>query len=242
MAGDGRILTETTFNIVYLIVIWGLVWAMFKRRMMLAADDRNAALCILLAFFFLALGDTGHVGFRVVAYALGGLETTMPLFGKDVNLVAMGAVATAWTFTIFYVFMLLMWQERFKEPFGLIAWLMVVMAIARSVVMLLPGNEWNSLNPPRTIYVLRNIPLMLMQAGTAFLILRDAARRHDRTFRWIGIMILISLACYGPVVAFVHTYPAIGMLMIPKTMAYLGIAIIGYRGLYRVQETSEVPA
>jgi hypothetical protein len=28
------------------------------------------------AFFLLALGDTGHVGFRVAAYALGGMEKT----------------------------------------------------------------------------------------------------------------------------------------------------------------------
>jgi hypothetical protein len=45
-------------------------------------------------------------------------------------------------------------------------------------------------------------------------------------------MILVSYACYLPVILLVQQVPLIGMLMIPKTMAYLAIAIIAYRALY----------
>jgi hypothetical protein len=55
-------------------------------------------------------------------------------------------------------------------------------------------------------------------------------------------MIIISFVCYAPVVAFVHSYPPIGMLMIPKTLAYLGIAIIGFKNLFARVQVSEALA
>jgi hypothetical protein len=55
-------------------------------------------------------------------------------------------------------------------------------------------------------------------------------------------MILLSYAFYIPVILFVQQAPMVGMLMIPKTMAYVGIALIAYYSLFRqtvVQETAE---
>jgi hypothetical protein len=45
-------------------------------------------------------------------------------------------------------------------------------------------------------------------------------------------MILVSYTFYTPVILFVSLAPLLGMLMIPKTMAYAAIAIIAYRDLY----------
>ncbi len=239
MSETARMWTEVPFNFLYLIVIWGLVIAMMKRRELVAQTDRGAALCILLAFAFLALGDTGHVGFRAIAYALGSFETQVSLLGQEVNLVALGSLATAWTFTIFYVFMVFMWKSRFNRKFELLVYLLLAAAVARSLLMLHPGNQWNSLGIHEPWYTLRNIPLILMQAGVAYLILRDAKIFKDNTFRWIGIMIVISLICYVPVVALVSTFPMIAVLMVPKTLAYLGIAIIGFRDLYGRRPVAE---
>jgi len=69
--------------------------------------------------------------------------------------------------------------------------------------------------------------------GVAFLILRDARRVQDRAFTWIGLMILVSYACYTPVILFVQKEPLVGMLMIPKTLAYVAIAFVAYFNLYR---------
>jgi hypothetical protein len=63
--------------------------------------------------------------------------------------------------------------------------------------------------------------------------IRDARRVGDRTFMWIGSMILVSYACYIPVILFVQTTPLVGMLMIPKTIAYMAIGILLYNDLYR---------
>ncbi len=73
---------------------------------------------------------------------------------------------------------------------------------------------------------------MLLGLGVAYLVLRDAIKANDRPFKWIGAMILVSYAFYTPVILFVQIVPAVGMLMIPKTLALLAIAAIGYRALF----------
>jgi hypothetical protein len=65
-----------------------------------------------------------------------------------------------------------------------------------------------------------------------YLILRDASRTGDRPFKWIGIMIALSYAFYAPVILLSAQIPMLGMLMIPKTCAYVAVAIIGYRAIF----------
>ena len=81
MSETVRMWMEILFNFLYLIVIWGIVIAMINRRNAVAEDDRGVAFWIFLAFAFLAIGDTGHVGFRVIAYSLGNFDTHFNLFG-----------------------------------------------------------------------------------------------------------------------------------------------------------------
>jgi hypothetical protein len=73
---------------------------------------------------------------------------------------------------------------------------------------------------------------LLQGLGLAFLILRDARATRNRAFRWIGLMILVSYACYAPVILFAQQVPLLGTLMIPKTIAYLAIGFLAYRDLY----------
>ena len=80
---------------------------------------------------------------------------------------------------------------------------------------------------------------VILGLGVAYLMLRDSARARDNTFKWIGIMILLSYAFYVPVILFVQQVPMIGMLMIPKTMAYVAIAFIAYNALYRAPVLGE---
>jgi hypothetical protein len=228
-----RMWTEISFNIAYLIVVWGLVIAMARGRFEVAPQDRRVATLVRWAFALLALGDTGHVGFRVVAYAQGDMQATVQLFGQELGLVGLGALSTAVTVTFFYVLMLEVWRTRFDRRYGWPGYALLVAAGLRLVLMIPPANQWNSAVPPQPWSLYRNLPLTILGLGVAYLILRDARRAGDRAFTWIGIMVLLSYACYIPVILFVQEMPAIGMLMIPKTMAYVAIGFIAYANLYR---------
>lgn len=233
-----RLWTEVSFNVAYLIAIWTLVTLMWRRRGAVPAGDRRVAALTTWAFALLALGDTGHVGFRVLAYARGGLEQAVSLGGAEIGLVGAGALATAVTVTFFYVLVLEIWRTRFGRRYGAFAILLLAAALVRLAIMVFPENEWNRVEPPQPWSLYRNLPLVVQGLGVAYLILRDAAAAGDRAFRWIGYMILVSYACYLPVILFVQRAPLVGMLMIPKTMAYVAIAFIVYFSLYRSRQRS----
>ena len=227
-----RIWVETGFNLFYLIVISCIVTAMVLRFSFVEQKDKAAAFYVMLAFFFLALGDLGHVGARVVAFAMGGLDAQLTIFGRSIMIAPVGSIMTAWTFTLFYVCMVLMWKARFNKKLEAAAYIIFLLAIIRSILMLLPGNIWDGEHQDDFSFMIRNIPLVLMQVGTVYLILRDAIAEKDSLFKRIGALIIISFVCYMPVVFLLTYYPLIGMLMIPKTIAYMVIAFISLRGLF----------
>jgi len=239
MPEASRVWTETIFNIAYLIVVWWLVIAMINRRELVDARDQKVAGLIMWAFFLLGLGDIGHVGFRVIAFAMGGLDASITLFGRELQLAPMGSLATAITFTFFYVILVMIWKERFGRSYGVLGCVIIALAILRLLIMTHPANNWNSLQQPHQWAVIRNVPLMLMQLGSAYLILRDGVQERDKTFIWIGIMVIVSFVCYAPVIFLQQKVPLIGMLMIPKTIAYLVIAFLGFFKYYRVKSLQE---
>jgi len=242
MSESAQMWMEIVFNIGYLVAIWWLVALMTRRKDWVASEDRILAERVRQMFFLLALGDTGHVGFRVLAYALGGLEVKPVVVGVPISLVGLGALATAITVTLFYVLVVDIWRLRFKKSFGWFETILFASAAVRFVIMALPGNQWDSVVPPQPMGLIRNLPLIVLGLGGMYLILRDASRTGDRLFMGIGWCILISYAFYTPVILFVQQVPMLGMLMIPKTLAYIAIAVLGYRGLYLPQSARAIQA
>jgi hypothetical protein len=220
-----RMWVEVVFNVTYLIIVWTLVAMMARRLPSVAPADRPVAVRFTWAFGLLALGDTGHVGFRVLAYALGGLAAHPVLVG-------LGALSTAYTVTIFYMLMLDIWRLRYNKPLGIFGWVLLGAGVVRMVVMAFPQNQWGQIIAPYDWSLLRNALLVVQGLGVMYLILRDAIRTGDTPFKWIGVMIALSYAFYAPVILWVTQAPMLGMLMIPKTCAYLAVAIIGYRAIF----------
>jgi hypothetical protein len=226
MSESMRVSVEVIFNIAYLIVVWGLVVLMALRFHHVDEANRKLAQRFLWAFALLALGDTGHVGFRVIAYARGGLEANPALVGA-------GALSTAYTVTLFYMLLVDVWRLRYNKPLGAFGMVLLGAGVVRLIVMLFPQNEWWQVTAPYNWSLLRNAFLVVQGVGVMALILRDAIRHNDRPFIWIGAMIALSFFFYAPVILWAQSAPMLGMLMIPKTCAYVAIAIIAYRALYR---------
>ena len=164
------------------------------------------------------------------------------LLGMQFGLLGLGTLTSAITVTLFYVLMLAIWRARFDKEYGPFEYLLLAAALVRLVLLALPANEWFSLVPPQPWSTIRNLPLQLQGLGVAYLFLRDARASKDRTFWWIGIMILVSYACYLAVVLFVQQVPLIGMLMIPKTMAYVVACLLAYNELFRASAAGPGPA
>ena len=232
MSESMRMTAEIGFNVLYLIGIWWLVAKMIRKKDQVSADDQQIAGYFRWAFLLLAAGDTGHVGFRVLAYALGGLETRLSLFGISLPLVGIGALSTAYTVTVFYMFIVAIWKVRFnKKPMSAYIGFQVV-GVARLIIMLWPQNEWANVVPPSTWSLYRNIPLIVVGLGLATHMLMDNAKVRDKFYTWLAVLIYISFAFYLPVILWVQEVPLLGMLMIPKTLAYIVMAVMVYKRFY----------
>lgn len=76
--------------------------------------------------------------------------------------------------------------------------------------------------------IYRNIPFAMLGLLVIVLFYRSAKEQGDRAFRWMWLTIVLSFGFYIPVVLSADAVPAIGMLMIPKTCAYVWTVLIGY--------------
>ena len=54
-------------------------------------------------------------------------------------------------------------------------------------------------------------------------------REKGSYYQQLWLAIALSFAFYVPVVLFAKTIPAIGALMIPKTLSYVWIVLMGYK-------------
>ena len=173
----------------------------------------------------LGCGDAFHLVPRAVALCTTGLADYTAALG-------IGKLITSLTMTVFYLLLYYVWRTRYRvtDRQGLTAavW---VLAAARAVLCLMPQNAWTSPHPPLLWGILRNIPFTLLGLLVVVLFYRSARDAKDTAFRHLWLTVVISFGCYLPVVLWAHTVPAVGMLMIPKTCAYVWTVLIGYQAM-----------
>ena len=134
--------------------------------------------------------------------------------------------------TVFYVLLYYVWRKRYeiKGRAGLIA-AVYGLAAARVILCMMPQNHWMSASAPLSWGIYRNIPFALMGLLIIVLFYRSAKERGDSAFRWMWLTIVLSFGFYIPVVLWAEVNPLIGMLMIPKTCAYVWTVLIGYNAM-----------
>lgn len=104
------------------------------------------------------------------------------------------------------------------------------------ILCFFPQNQWLAVTSDVSWGIYRNIPFVLLGLIDIILFFRSAWHQ-DRPFRWLWLTIVVSFAMYIPVVLWSHSIPAIGLLMIPKTCAYVGTILIGYNAMKKEQRT-----
>ena len=97
------------------------------------------------------------------------------------------------------------------------------LAALRIGLCLLPQNQWLVYRQPLAFGILRNIPFAIIGVLIIVLFARETRRTENRVFRFMPLAVALSFGFYLPVVLFSGVAPAVGMLMIPKTMAYVWI-------------------
>ncbi|GMQ64391.1 hypothetical protein [Vallitalea maricola] len=172
----------------------------------------------------LGCGDAFHLIPR--AY---GLLTT----GLEANAVALGIgkLITSITMTVFYVILYHIWRLRYDiKKYSSFTYVIYSLAILRIVLCMFPQNQWLLHNASYEWGIYRNIPFALLGLIIIYLFYKEAKKHNDKEFRFMWLAIVLSFGFYIPVVLLSNTLPVIGILMIPKTLAYVWIVLMGYYG------------
>ncbi|MEA4938770.1 MAG: hypothetical protein VB091_04195 [Christensenella sp.] len=214
-------LAETIFDVLYLSFAVAIGIFLFIKGGKGTLVRKFGLMAIILG-----AGDAFHLVPRAIALWTTGLAANAAALG-------IGKLITSITMTVFYVILYYIWRERYQKS-GVVALDVSMWALAATRVVLcaLPQNDWLSANPPLLFGILRNVPFAIMGILLIVLFAREAKRANDGVFRWMWLAITLSFAFYLPVVLFADQIPMIGMLMIPKTLAYVWIVVMGIQ-LYR---------
>lgn len=213
---------ETLFDVVYLttVITVGIL--------MIRGCKGNAQFRLFgWMAVVLGAGDSFHLVPRAVALCTTGLENyTVPL--------GLGKAITSVTMTVFYVLLYYVWRKRYQVTGRReLTAAVYLLAGVRVLLCLMPQNQWLSANAPLSWGIYRNIPFALLGLLVIVLFYQSAKSHQDRAFRWMWLTIVLSFGFYIPVVLWADTVPLVGMLMIPKTCAYVWTIFTGYFAMRR---------
>lgn len=215
-------IVETLFDAVYLISVITIGILMIRG----SKGEPQFRLFGWMAVV-LGVGDSFHLIPRALALCTTGLENYTFSLG-------LGKWITSVTMTIFYVLLYYVWRQRYQisGQNGLTA-AVYILAGARIALCMMPQNQWLSAKSPLSWGIYRNTPFALLGLLIIVLFYQSAKKHGDKAFRWMWLTILLSFGFYIPVVLWAEAIPMIGMLMIPKTCAYVWTVLIGYFAMRR---------
>ncbi len=205
-------LAEAIFDAVYLLLVWGLGFYY------LATGESTTRLLWAGMCLVLAVGDSCHLIPRILV-ALKGDETRFK------TALGRGKQIASITMSLLYI---LLWQAGLTAMNARsdVTFLMIGMAAVRVVLCLLPQNKWCDEKPSQLFSILRNIPF-LVQGVLVMWFFSNEPLRSMQGLENVWLAVMISFECYLVVVLFAQKKPALGMLMIPKSVAYLWLLFMG---------------
>lgn len=213
---------EAIFDACYLTfdLIAGILFFVFSK---------GNALFILYGILTLTLcgGDAFHLVPRIIRTGRGSSEKINRQLG-------IGLQVSSITMTVFYIILLYIWKLTFPEissPVAIEA-IIWISAVIRIVICFLPQNNWCGKEGNLKLSIIRNAVFAVTGIGVIILYAISGNANGYHMTRMVAA-IIISFGCYLPVTLFSKKMPKIGLLMIPKTCAYIWVIVMGLQLLFR---------
>lgn len=237
-----RAIAESVFDLAYLVAVVSL-GVTILRGLAARRGDRAARLAGWMALV-LGFGDAFHLLPRVWALNTTGVAANAEALGY-------GKLVTALTMTAFYVLLYLLakarwpWAAPTASPPGVLGStprldaLVYGAAIVHVLLALLPQNQIFTAAPPVEWGIVRNAPFVVLGVTLIVLLARRAGR--DAHYRWAWLAVTLSFAFYLPVVLFAQANELVGLLMIPKTLTYVWLVVMGVRAFAGTRSPETAP-
>lgn len=210
---------EIIFDLSYLIIVLTIGTLILSRAHNITFKIFGTMALVLV------IGDAFHLVPRIYALSTNGIENHLAILGT-------GKFITSISMTIFYV-LLYHFSIRWYELSNKLTVWVYLLAIIRLVLCLFPQNEWQMVNPSFEWAIYRNIPFLVLGLLMIILLYNNAHKTIDKSFKYMWVAISLSFGFYLPVVLFADNFPIVGLLMIPKTVAYIWMIAMGWMALKR---------
>lgn len=203
---------ESIFDIAYLLIVISL-------GIKLLNNKKSGGRLFGVMAILLGVGDAFHLVPRIISHF------TANGFEKNVVALSWGQFVTSITMTIFYVLFYHYYRNLSGDTDDRKKFAIYILAIARIILVLLPQNNWGTADGNYLFGIYRNVPFAILGL---LLIIWTHKQKNTAGLKHMSLLIFLSFAFYIPVVLFSDFVPAIGALMLPKTLAYLAIVWLGY--------------
>ena len=208
---------EVVFDLLYLFTVFYLGVKLVNKK----SENKLFYIFGLMALT-LGFGDMFHLIPRVIGQLTTGLEDYTFYLG-------LGKAITSFTMVFFYILVLLAYEIRFNDKNNITRIIVGLLLVIKTILSLLPQNEWLTNTATLEFQIIRNIPFVLMGIYLVALFFIKSKQEKDSVFLKIAIGISLSFLFYIPVVLFAQSIPAIGALMMPKTLAYVYVIYVAYK-------------
>ena len=211
---------ETLFDAIYLTAVITIGIIMMIKGKKIKEYFLFGIMAVTLGF-----GDAFHLVPRALALCTTGLENYTVWLGA-------GKWITSITMTVFYIILYYIWRIRYDVhgSHGITA-AVFILAFVRIALCFFPQNNWLSADAPLCWGIYRNIPFALQGLLIIVLFYQSSRKNKDHEYRFMWLTIVLSFGFYIPVVLWADAYPMIGLLMMPKTCAYVWTVLIGYKSM-----------
>lgn len=215
-------LMEAIFDAAYLTfdLIAGILFFAFSN---------GNPLFILYGILTLTLcgGDAFHLVPRIIRAVRGSNDRIKRALGRGLQISSI-------TMTVFYIILMYVWKNTFPEltaPAAVEA-MIWISAIIRILVCLLPQNDWCGEEGNLKLSIIRNAVFAVTGIGVIILYAMSG-NTYDYHMTRMVAAIIISFGCYLPVTLLSKKKPKVGLLMIPKTCAYMWGIAMGLQLLFK---------
>ena len=159
-------------------------------------------------------GDAFHLVPRIIRAVRGSDEKIKRQLG-------IGLQVSSVTMTVFYIILMYVWKFTFPEMIipTIVEAVVWISAVVRIVICMFPQNNWCTDEGNMKLSIARNAVFAVTNANGYGMTRMVAA-------------IILSFGCYLPVTLFSKTKPKVGLLMIPKTCAYMWMIAMGLQLLF----------
>jgi len=208
---------EPVFHVAYLatVITLGLIMALKARK-------KPEHLWFGVMAVTLGFGDAFHLIPRIIALATTGFESHAAALG-------FGKFVTSITMTFFYVILYALWKMRYKVGASpLLDAAIGILSVIRIALCFFPQNQWLLYDASLSWAIYRNIPFAIIGVIMIALFYKEGRRSRDANGVRIALAVLLSFGFYVPVVLWGQGNLLVGMLMVPKTLAYLWVVFIGF--------------